>query len=388
VGALESAIAMTPSVQAARRLKVCVIGTSNAVMRDGYVEALRTSPHIECLQNFSLGGACSQAFAFHRRRIDFSQFDLCILDFCVNDTTLVTSGLQSIDRIEPVLAEAIAIIRQNGCVPTLFILPLLYRGESPVPDLYVEIAHKHRVPFFDGYRVISELLTTCTGLEQKSLFEDPFHIHRWIARELISWLIDAFMRVGKIQAGGPYLYGVARHEFVDIVGCFGAGFDIRERQTSLLCGRLRDLNPSTVLDIALPDHARVVGVAFDMSNSRGILSLTGSIAFRIDLTTLEFVGDRTSLVLTVWPLPVAIAPVNGTIRINVLDNAPCDISLRHEIPQDRWQLLANVGFAGFIVLNGSSVFRLDNVEFDRLDLLAAPEGAHYMSRIRKRLAGD
>ena len=367
------------------KLRICVIGTSNAILKDGYITAIQAHPNVERLDNFSLGGSCSQAFAYHKRIIDFSKYDICLLDFCVNDTTMYSSGLQSAQDVEPVIAEAICTVRQSGCLPVLFMLPLRYLANGTIPKIYRDIAQKYRLSCFDGYEAIQMLLERDPSINRGSLFEDDFHINRWIARELALWLVDAVLSLTPIETTDSYIYTTPRHEYLDVISCFGSGFDISQRSTSLLTEDLRDMFSGEAHDIYLDNSAEIIGLIFDSANTMGILGLSGSHSLRVDLATFAFRGDGTSLILAVWPLPTPVKPINNVVRFNILYDVACDISLKHPIADERRHMRPRVGFCGLIIRHGSTTFKLQHDRYNPANLVTIPEGQVHLETIQTRL---
>jgi hypothetical protein len=100
--------------------------TSNAIFANGYVHALRQHPMVSEVTNLAMGGSSSNAFAYWRQSVNFSRFDFCMLDDCVNDSTLFGSGLQSLQNVRACLVDAILTIEQSASIPLLSMLPLLY----------------------------------------------------------------------------------------------------------------------------------------------------------------------------------------------------------------------------------------------------------------------
>lgn len=81
---------------------VCVLGTSNAVMKDGYVDQIAQEPMVRSVVNLSVGGSSSNLFTYRRSEFVARKFDVAIADFCINDTTLYASRLQNVVNIRRV----------------------------------------------------------------------------------------------------------------------------------------------------------------------------------------------------------------------------------------------------------------------------------------------
>ena len=337
-------------------LRICVLGTSNAIFSDGYVKALRQHPLVSEVKNLSLGGSSSNAFSYFASKIDFSKFDYCIVDYCVNDATLFNSGFQNLSNVKDSLIEIILTIRETGCEPLFLMLPLkTLANAKPITDLYRKILSDYEVEYIDCYVEI-ERIASKQGCSSADLFDDPFHLKRNIASNLTIKLLENAHTRQRSNSFNRAFEQCFVQNFYENRQVLSASFPTTTRGTSLIQANLVDLNSGSSFDIFAESNSALVGLALDLANSRCVLSISGKESFRLSLTSFNFVGDRKSLILTVWPLPFAIRPINNIVRFNVLDDRAADLSLNHEISEDRKCLPPTASIHGFIFRNQQKSF--------------------------------
>ena len=314
----------------------------------GYLHALRQHPLVNHLENYSIGSSSSNAFAFWKDRVDFSAFDFCIIEYCVNDTTLLDSGLQSAKNVSACLTEAILSIKQSGCTPLLLMLPLRQPRNDIVPELYRQVGGDADVQLLDGILSVKTLAAeqNCSEFE---MFEDGFHLKREIAGKLACKLLDGAIRQkAKNTLGRPASCNGPEHIYLPASEAFGLEIPKNIRGTSLITSAIVDLSLGDGLDIYLSLRDLVVAIAVDLSNCRGVLSISRQNSVRISLTTFNFKGDHSGLVLTVWPLPVPIRPLNGCIRLNDLSDTSFDVGLHHQLAAEALLKPIMIGLCGVI----------------------------------------
>jgi hypothetical protein len=366
-----------------RRSSFCVIGTSNAIFRDGYAAHLATHPGIASVDNLSLGGSSSNLFAYRRAATDFSKFDVCILDFCVNDTTLLSSSFQNQQNVIDSLEDAIATCLSQNCIPALFMLPLQNADGNPIPDIYRHVANEWKIPFFDGYAAL-RAISTSAQIPYDSLFEDPFHIYRWLAAAFAQWTADGLLTaLNTPRIGSNRHITSAHHRYLDLRQCISPQHKFKHRQTSLAAAPVLDLNPGTALDVPVPDHTSIVAIVADFAHAHGTVCLSGTINSRLCLSSLDIRDDDTDLVLKAWPVPIPIKPLNGMVRVSVMDDTAFDVGLWHPLSEMQKNTPVSVGLCGFILRDGNTTRLARNWHYDPLDLASYNQDSYIEPIIRR-----
>jgi hypothetical protein len=303
--------------------RVCVMGTSNAIFRDGYVQALRSHHAVSRFENYSLGGSSSNAFGFWKERINFSEFDFVILDYCVNDTTLFHSGIQNAHNIASALTDALITLLVQKVTPLILMLPLLWQENPIVPNIYRQIASKYGVEIFDGLEKVAGICSR-QGCDRNSLFEDPYHLKRDISSLFACELLESAIGSASTRIQTRQIYVPHdKHLFLSSLQVFGDQFRYKERKTSLITAELADLRLGQVGDIHLNSDETLVGIVVDLANSKGVL--------------------------TVWPLPEPVTAHNGIVRINILEDRNHDAGLQHKLSEALDQIPVMVALCGFMV---------------------------------------
>lgn len=158
-------------------MKCAVIGTSNSLMKQNYLLALRKISHIAAFDNFSVGGSPNILLPYVLSQHDLSSYGLALLETSVNDVWLIRSGAISQDRVARYLIDAVVYLKERGIRPVILILPV----NSEVPEIALlrqmlrQIAAEQKIPLLDGYAVLDTLrqIATCPA---GALFADASHV--------------------------------------------------------------------------------------------------------------------------------------------------------------------------------------------------------------------
>ena len=308
--------------------RVLLIGTSNAVFTDGYAAALAGSDAFASFENRSVGLASSALFSVRAAALDFSRYDLCILDFCCNDASLLDGGATDTDMIRAQIEDAIATIAAAGCLPVILIYPIakVMPDGGPVRDLYRRLALAHGLPFLDVYDLFAR--AGIAGSARDRLFIDDMHMAREPARAIGRLLVAALARRWPVPALGETATSVDgfAHRMAPASALVGQPGDaLVERRTRLIAATCADLPPShRHLSIAADEE--VVAVAADVGASNGYLTLRGQSATSLRLSTEHHRVDGSRFVVGVWPVypPVAASAAGIDIIVGpeAMDGSP------------------------------------------------------------------
>jgi hypothetical protein len=165
-------------------MKIAVFGTSNSILKNGYVSGLRFSPYVDTVQQFCLGHSTSVSLPYTTKGVNFDDFDYCLVDFVVNEETFEKFP-ESHREIRNRLDFLISLLAEKKCVPVAMIMPVQIRVDKPLPvyRLYLEYFREHNFPVFDGYDALRRLMAG-SDTPLPSYFRDPSHLSNWAATAL------------------------------------------------------------------------------------------------------------------------------------------------------------------------------------------------------------
>ena len=359
-------------------MRVLLSGTSNAIIARGVNYPLARDPRITSFANHSYGASGTVALGDHLRDIDFSQYDFCVLDYCVNEEVFISINESTTDMAMNNLLAAVDAASLAGCQPLIVILPTSTRINYPRPfeNAIMDELAARCVPVFNFYAFANDFAAQ-TGISFDQQFLDPMHIHREIGAAIGTALIDYMAE--RIETA-PTLTPLARtYDPVDFVPytAFQVKGDAQEvtRESSLMSRDCLEILPGAEITITGPCAGSVTGISFDASRSVGTISSDQSDRACLSLKPASaFFRTTRSLTQMTIPIPAPVAldgdhkatlrytfdgalsdihpPAAMTLSgvslrctgcarpVHVLcrDEIPC--SLADWLPRDRWDALA------------------------------------------------
>lgn len=359
-------------------MRVLLSGTSNAIIARGMNFPLSRDPRITRFTNQSYGASGTVALADHLRQIDFSQYDFCVLDYCVNEEVFISKKESTTENAMNNLLAAVDAASVAGCQPLIVILPTSTWGNYPRPfeaGIMEELAARS-VPVFNFYTFTKEFVAH-TGLTFHDMFLDPMHIHRELGAAIGTALVDYMAdRIDTV----PILTVTKRTydplQFVPYTDLKVTG-EARPvtRESSLLTRKCLAIAPGAEITVTTSFPGMIAGVSFDASRSVGeittkddkqiCLSLKSSSAFfrnargltqmmmpLLNLVPLDannsatlrytFEGALTDIhppaALTLSGVSLRCTGCARPVHVLCRDEIPC--SLADWLPRDRWDALA------------------------------------------------
>jgi hypothetical protein len=179
-----------------------------------------------------------------------------VLEFAPNDGSLLINGATTSEMVSTTIADAVRRVLAAGCLPALLILPiqsLLVTGDIDIiRNIYLDIAKKYHLPFFDGYGYVQRIVARGTALEK--LFQDDMHLTREVAVQLGTRFLEGLLdlngkrRPGSEIAGSGFTYHYITIEEMDV-----GGIPLMYRATQLYSASTIDLKkPGTYCIKSLP----------------------------------------------------------------------------------------------------------------------------------------
>lgn len=164
-------------------MKIAVVGTSNSVMRNGWVPRLREMlPTGWALDNYSVGGSASLHGSFSIDAAKVAEnYDFAIIDFAINDQQMIDTANMS---VEYVAASFAALLRHFAepnarCTPIVVIIPqrdlISHDRQDQTYNITVKSCERYGVAYIDLYELLRRLARE-DGVDPKGCFSDWTHL--------------------------------------------------------------------------------------------------------------------------------------------------------------------------------------------------------------------
>lgn len=166
-------------------MRIAIVGTSNSIMRDGWVAALRElRPHDE-IDNHSIGASTSLYGSFivdHEKIAD--RYDVCFLDFCVNDQAYNLTGDFALNYAVASYCGLLQKFKGANCRALPLLFPVRSAFENSEKRSVIEYAARACSAF--GYPTLDILgiidrVRNDLGLSGDDLYLDGAHLRPHVA---------------------------------------------------------------------------------------------------------------------------------------------------------------------------------------------------------------
>jgi hypothetical protein len=286
-------------------MRVVVIGTSNAILKDGYFYGLSDHRSVAAASNFSIGASTSVSLPMWMKRADFSDFDFVILDFALNEEVWARAGATTPRQIEDCVLGFIGSLGADGPTPVIAVLPsLTAHGDAmPIRDLYRRIAEDFGYPLFDGYEFLASLGHRL-AIEPDGAFMDADHMLRHVGYAFGRTIAGALSALRPArQRMAPAAVDMGRYRYVEAREFALAEAEIVPRRTSLLAAEAVRLRGESVMSVALDAEAEVVGIGLNLAQSNARLEIASDRHTSVyKPNPKHFSGDGARLVYSILPL--------------------------------------------------------------------------------------
>ncbi len=289
-------------------MRVLVIGTSNSIFKGGYVDSLRQSPDVTSLVRTGPGGSTSIIIPYFGLDIDFSLFDMVVIDTSINDGAFASWGkLSSIDimnNLEWLCCTAI----NSGCFPCFVLMPnkKFLGQQDPSFESYFRIAQKYKAGLVNGYKFAFDYAES-NSVDVGTLFIDDLHLRVEISALLAPAILDSFRTLSphrlvpnvdfrKIEAGS-------------------LGLPLIVRQTSLMSSPCGILPAQQVVTIPISEEESLVGVVFNAGQTSGVLNASGRRRSTTDIRTHYY--GKNDLVVIARQITPPVGPQQGNVYLSL-----------------------------------------------------------------------
>lgn len=158
-------------------MKIAVVGTSNGVLNDGYGRFLVKDASSHQVDNFSIGAVCSlYANYIIDKKMIAEEYDICVLDFCINDQSLCDSEYLSLEQSASFICSLISKFCCSRCIP--IILLLVYKKYMSSIDESAVYTNTVRLAEFFGVRTVNfakYIYDTCVSAQVDGVYRDDAH---------------------------------------------------------------------------------------------------------------------------------------------------------------------------------------------------------------------
>ena len=178
--------------------KIIVLGTSNSILKGGWVDGLREAPEIS-VQNFSIGASASAFALWQILDADLSLPESSariLIDTVVNDEAFVDAARLDTGWWYFYQQLLLRAVRPWGGLMVGFSSQKLFGGRSQIALLQERLCHAEGIQFLSLRRVLQASLRIARSRRPEAsindIFEDPGHFHRHLSHIFGIWLGEHF----------------------------------------------------------------------------------------------------------------------------------------------------------------------------------------------------
>jgi hypothetical protein len=310
-------------------------------MKYGYVARLSKDNTINIHKNISAGASHAAIVPYCLSKHSLEGCDVVLLDIAVNEQMAVWRHEYDISLSLQIFDYFLSVCLSAKVLPVVLLMPEVAGYKSQIKDEkfqkmrkhYIDLCVQLSIPYYDGF-VHAEYLSESLKIPFAELFPDRFHILPVYAQNIGVALAKA---IGRAYKGAErcerdtltYDFG-----YTDLVNS-SSSFDDRfiTRKTSITENSFLKLSLNETFDVALSAGVEVIGIAFNVAQSNGILGFFGKTESYKVLSSSFFNPGR-SLWLVIWSLLKPIVPdKNGKLQLKCLsqvDNT-ADIELHDHV---------------------------------------------------------
>lgn len=256
-------------------MRILLTGTSNSIIANGFNSGIERHAATTTFQNVSFGASSTIALGDHMRGIDFSQYDVCIFDYCVNEEVYIFIRQTTVDEAMSNLAAACDAASRAGCLPVIAVFANLNRVplKRPLEAALIDRFGTLGVPVFNIHPLLQGLVQSL-GCPIQNLFQDPNHVLREIGASFGAGIMDA------VQAGAGFPRSLVKTDqtyrqlrFVPFSKmAVTGGSQVVSRQTRLASAELLQLDPEAQITcFAQSDGFECAGITFNAARTWGHL---------------------------------------------------------------------------------------------------------------------
>jgi hypothetical protein len=258
-------------------LRVAVVGTSNAVLRDGYVPGLESAPFLSTVRRHCIGGSPSILLPVIAEEMNPSDYDACIIDTCINDDVHFNAKCMTLlDAYEHTLS-FLRFLARARCMPLLLAMHELdnYGKKTAASELYRALADRFGCGYYDARWFFSRQSARGT-LPLAPLFRDKAHPNAETSLALggalakhLRTLHLPWSPTDELELAGPNFRLIRPALFG------GAAREVVTHVSSLRTDEFLPLCEGQSIQVELSPRERLCGFLFNSASSDGVLRIQG-----------------------------------------------------------------------------------------------------------------
>ncbi len=290
-------------------MRTLVFGTSNSILKNSYVDALRAHAGISRLDRIGPGGSSSIMLPYVGADVVFDDYDYVVLDTSINDGAFLGWGLVQPDEVRQNIIWTCHTALQAGCVPLFLCMPnrTHLEAEDPALAIYRDIAREFQFALIDGY-AFARATAAADGVPMADLFTDDLHLRPEIAAKIVPQIIAACQP--RVAADDP----VADVSF-RLITAKELALPQSERSTSLMKAGCATLTLGETVEVRLHQGEQLCGVAYNAGHTFGSLIFDGATKVAVNVRSHYF--QKHDLVATVRQVSPAVAAQDGAVKVQL-----------------------------------------------------------------------
>jgi hypothetical protein len=259
--------------------------------------------------------------------LDFSGFDICVLDFAPNDAAELEGGNTPVELVHSVVSDAVRRVLEQGCLPALLVLPIrsqfLANTGKTICGIYKDVASVYNVPLFDGYQYIRRLKARAPNGQH--LFNDNMHLRADVAIAMCEAFVPRLLEAHGQRIPQPSIRGSGfTYDYLDLDNLGLGPAPTRRRRTGIFETRTASLSGTFDVTLAGFETGEITAIGVDWANSAGSLTISGSTSSTKRLTTQYSEAgteDTGRLIFGISTVNPRVPFTGGSVAMEVHDDA-------------------------------------------------------------------
>jgi len=250
-------------------LRICLIGTSNSVFKDGYAKGISTHPSVKHLTKLSIGASPSIIIPYFLTDHEIDEFDLIIFETAINDRNYYINKSINSSQIYQFIKWGIFKAAKAKTKVALLIMPTktAFDWETISEKIYKNISIQSDCFLFNGFDYIRNS-SSLGGVPIYKHFKDEFHLHENIEFQLGRTFIDSFLRT---KTNEPHIVKEQNYR----KATFDKNNSFIKRKTSLMEKHFNILDENNTMTIKLSKNEFICGISLNAAKSFGIIKIEG-----------------------------------------------------------------------------------------------------------------
>ena len=301
-------------------MNVCILGTSNGIISDGYVKAIKKCSDFSSINNLSLGASSCAFFPYRLNEIDWENTDLIFVESLVNDAASARAGAFDFTDIRLYYEDLIYQCFMHEVQLVCIVLP--GRTKDAYYDsciaLLRDVLIEYNVTIWDIEKNIeSHCLANQIGY--MDLYRDAAHPHSWFLYEVSAGLLSKEFK--------PTVPSFKKDEFEQIkfISITDPNFtfelddlDFKVINTSLLSAETKVIPKNICLEFKLNVEFLLHAFVLNSNNTNCVAEINGVKTIK---KSFAFELKENNDKIIVSPLFDSVSSLNKKINLKVINDS-------------------------------------------------------------------